>query len=109
MKLLSTIKIISLIDFMNSYPSVKNYELFHIRIIEGSEKLDLKTSLVGNRQELLKIPKFKKEKWVLIDTFESGYFFFRDGKIVQGFDKEKSCLTVFYYSEEGLHPSKNKA
>lgn len=109
MKLLSTIKIISLIDFINSYPSVKNYELFRIQIIEGSEKLDLKNSLVGNRQDLLKIPKFKKEKWVLIDTFESGYFFFRDGKIVQGFDKEKSCLTVFYYSEEGLHPSKNKA
>ena len=109
MKLLSTIKMISLIDFMKSYPSVKNYELFHIRIIEGSENLDLKNSMVGNRQELLKIPKFKKENWILIDTFESGYFFFRDGKIVQGFDKEKSCLTVFYYSEEGLHPSKNKA
>ena len=108
MKLLSTIKIISLIDFMKSYPSVKNYELFHIRIIEGSENLDLKNSIVGNRQELLKIPKFKKENWILIDTFESGYFFFRDGKIVQGFDKEKSCLTVFYYSEEPLHPSKNK-
>ena len=109
MHALKTVRMISLIDFLDSYPFVKEYELFRIRIIDGSEKLDLKTSLIGNRQELLKIPKFKKEKWVLIDTFESGYFFFRDGKIVQGYDKKKECLTVFYYSEEGLHPSKNTA
>lgn len=109
MHALKTVRMINLIDFLESYPFVKEYELFRIRIIEGSEKVDRKNSIVGNRQDLLKLPKFKKEKWVLIDTFESGYFFFRDGKIVQGFDKEKSCLTVFYYSEESVNPSKNTA
>ena len=102
-------RMISLIDFVDSYPSVRNYELFWIRNENGSENLDLKNTIVGNRQELLKIPKFKNENWILIDSFESGYFIFSNGKIVQGFDKEKSCLTVFYYSEESLHPSKNKA
>ena len=93
-------RIINLIDFVDSYPSVRNYELFWIRNENGSEKIDRKKSICGNREDLLHLPKFKKELWILIDTFETGFFIFRNGKLVQGFDEEKRCLTVFFYESE---------
>lgn len=100
MKAFSRVKMIKLADFMKSYPFVKDFELFNIGMENGIEKVDRKNSICGNRQELLKIPKFKKDFWVIVDTFETGFFIFNEGKLIQGYDKEKECLTVFFYRFE---------